>query len=368
MYHTIDSLKDFMPPFPLETIAPLEQILFLDIETTGLSASYNRVYMIGLSYYKDYQWFIEQCMTEHASEEQDLLLWLSDQLSAFSQLIHFNGNRFDLPFLKERAARYGISFTLDSFVSTDIFKKMQDFKSLLVLPDCRQKTLEQFLNINRIDKYTGGELIQIYKAYESTKNPESLQLLLQHNYDDMKGMLEILPILAYPALCETALQVTRVQMQRHVTVEGHPALELVMEFKLPFPLPKKLFLHFDGCFVTITEHKGLLKVPVIDKELKFFYSNFKDYYYLPEMDAAFHKSIAGQVPPSMREQAVASTCYTRKQGVFLKQYTTLVEPFFKNNYKEQTSYFELTEETKTNRELFNAYCAHIVQTIIVQNK
>ena len=104
------------------------------------------------------------------------------------------------------------------------------------------------------------------------------------------------------------------------------------------------------------------------KELKFFYSNYKDYYYIPSMDAAYHKSVAGHVDASLRTQATASTCYTRKESIFLKQYDVLVEPFFKQNYKDKESYFEITDETKTNRTLFSLYSNHILRTIIQGQK
>ena len=364
MYKIKRALENYQINFPLEQYAPLDKILFLDIETTGLSASNSQLYMIGLAYYEGDSWYIEQRMTQRRTEERDLLIWLSDVLPHYTHIIHFNGNRFDIPYLLEKAGEHFISLSFDAYEGIDIYKRIHPFKDFLVLPNCRQKTIEQFLGINRVDKYTGGELIQIYKAYEASQNESMLELLLQHNFDDMKGMLDITPVLAYSDLCNTAVQVTRVEMQKNKTVDGHNDYELLMTLKFPTAIPKKIFAHYDGNYITVTGNKALLKVPIFQTELKFFYSNYKDYYYIPLMDAAYHKSVSAELDASLRVQASAANCYTQKSGMFLKQYDVLVEPFFKADYKDTVTFFEITEETKQNRDLFSNYCSHILKTII----
>ena len=46
--------------YPLEKLAPLEQILFLDIETTGFTARTSYLYLIGCAYYKEGCWYTRQ--------------------------------------------------------------------------------------------------------------------------------------------------------------------------------------------------------------------------------------------------------------------------------------------------------------------
>ncbi len=364
MYTNKDILHDYHITFPLEKYAPLSKILFLDIETTGLSPANSQLYMIGLAYYENDQWCIEQWMAQRGTEERELLVKLSKFLPRFTHIIHFNGNRFDIPYLTEKATELFVKLSFDDYEGIDIYKRISAMKHLLVLPDCRQKTIEQFLGINRIDKYTGGELIQIYKTYATAPNESMLELLIQHNYDDMKGMLDILPILAYCEICDTESTVTRVEMLKSRSVTGQDCYELIMTLKLPVTLPKKLFTHFDGNYLTAEGTKATLKVPVFEQELKFYYSNYKEYYYIPSMDAAYHKSVASHVDASMREQATAYNCYTRKDSLFLKQYDILVEPFFKQDYKDKVTYFEITDETKVNRKLFASYSNHILNTIV----
>ena len=368
MYTNKVILTDYQVLFPLNIYAPLEQILFLDIETTGLSPANSNLYMIGLAYYEQGTWCIEQWMAERFTEERELLMKLIPFLPRFSHIIHFNGNRFDIPYLTEKAKELFVNLSFDNHVGIDIYKRITPLKNTLVLPDCRQKTIEQFLGINRLDKYTGGELIQIYQAYTKSPDEGMLRLLIQHNLDDMKGMLDITPMLAYSEICNNEATITRVEMLKTSTLSGDPCYALMMTMKLPMSLPQKLFAHFDGNYLTAEGDKATLKVPVFDGELKFFYSNYKEYYYIPTMDAAYHKSVAAHVDASMRQQATAYNCYTRKNSLFLRQYDILVEPFFKKDYKDKDTYFEISDETKVNRRLFYTYGSHILRTIIQENK
>ena len=360
MYTNKVALDNYKISFPLETYASLDKIVFLDIETTGLSPAGSKLYMIGLAYFENDGWYIEQWMAQRTTEERELLIRLSNLLPRFTHIIHFNGNRFDIPYLTEKAKEHFVDLSFAPYQGIDIYKRISPLKNLLVLPDCRQKTIEQFLGINRIDKYTGGELIQVYKTYTTAPSDSMLELLIQHNFDDMKGMLDITPMLSYSEICDTEATVTRVEMQKTKSVTGKECYELVMILRLPFTLPKRFFAHFDCNFITADSNKAIL----YEQESKFFYSNYKDYYYIPSLDAAYHKSVAAHVDASMRTQATPANCYTRKESMFLKQYDIVVEPFFKNDYKDKETFFEITEETKTNRKLFSLYSNHILRTIV----
>ena len=98
-----------------------------------------------------------------------------------------------------------------------------------------------------------------------------------------------------------------------------------------------------------------------EEELKYFYANYKDYYYLPTEDVALHKSVASFVDKEHRVQAVASTCYTRKVSLYLPQWEVLFKPFFKREYKSKELFFELTDELKKDRQAFTDYAKHVLE-------
>lgn len=169
-----------------------------DIETTGFSADYNTVYLIGCIWPEGDQLRFIQWFADTKTAEADVLNAFFEFLKNFRTLVHFNGDMFDIPFVTKRAGTLKLTPTFDCVESIDIFRRIKPFKKLLGLPDMKQKTIERFLKISREDLYNGGELIEVYLDYLKTRDEEEKRLLLLHNEDDLKGMPSLLPVLFYP--------------------------------------------------------------------------------------------------------------------------------------------------------------------------
>lgn len=133
-------------------------------------------------------------------------------------------------------------------------------------------------------------------------------------------------------------------------------MKLHLSTALPIPVANLA----NGCYFSAEKQDAILKAPLYEEEMKYFYSNYKDYYYLPQEDIALHKSVASFVDKSRRLQASAATCYTRKYGLFLPQWDIFIEPFFKRDYKSKEYFFELTDERKTDRVLFSRYAQYLL--------
>lgn len=352
--------------YPLESLAPVENILFLDIETTGFLSGSSSIYMIGTAFFDGENWCVKQFFASDNDEEATLLETFLDFAKNYKFLVHFNGNTFDLPFINAKAQKYGITNTIANLRGIDIYKRIAPYKSLLKLPDCKQKTIEKFMGINREDEFSGGELIQVYQEYLSTHSYELYQTLLLHNSDDMKGMLEVVSVLSYSELFNKPLKATRVSANYYKDMNGLDRSELVIEISLPGVLPRPVSFMGQGCHFKGESQTGTLIVPIYEEELKYFYANYKDYYYLPLEDIALHKSIASYVDKEFREDAKKENCYTRKMGSFLPQWAVLVSPFYKRDYLSEDLFFELTDEVKKNRELFNQYASHVLNKIAFQ--
>ncbi len=368
MYISRESLEQFTPAYPLEQFAPLDEILFIDIETTGFSPASSQLYLIGLVLYSDGKWELQQLMAETPSEEKELLLRLSQMLNRFSALIHFNGTRFDISYLMQKAGQYEIDLPLDSLFSIDLYRQISPWRDHLGLADCRQRTVEEFMGLRRQDPYDGGELIQLYKGYILQPDDSKRRLLMNHNREDMKGLLYILPMLAYGDILRKTPKIRKASMTKTKNFKGEQVCELTMELKLMMPIPCSMTLQFDGITLLADGAKLMLSVPVLDTELKYYYQNYKNYYYIPALDAAYHKSVASFAEKEYRVQATAATCYTRRRGYFLKQYSPIVEPYYKADYKDSVTYFEITTDTRENRELFQSYAEHLIRTILQKRR
>ncbi len=83
-----------------------------------------------------------------------------------------------------------------------------------------------------------------------------------------------------------------------------------------------------------------LKIPYFYGILKYFYEDYKDYYYLPLEDCAIHKSVAEFVDKAYRKKATRKTCYQKKEGKFLPQTEAVCSPEFRPEPKTPISFFE----------------------------
>lgn len=333
--------------------------LFFDIETTGFSRTGCFCYLIGVSFTDGRHFTVIQWLAEGASDEPLLIHKFCELAENFSSIIHFNGDNFDIPFLTKRAAIHNIPLNLDNMRSIDLFKHAKGLKSILRLESYNQTSVEHFLGIHRNDTYTGGELIKVYKEYIKNdqlpaKHTESEKLLLLHNFEDICGLIKISSIVSYNNI-----------INKHISykdIEYTPAYDIADEAKqsdnisstayitLSFSLPEELpvsVLLKDEYYVLRAEHSTLkLRLPVITGILKYFYPNYKDYYYLPYEDTAMHKSIAAYVDSECRIKATKETCYTKKHGTFIMipSYSGDMT-VFKKDYNDKNVYLILDPES-----------------------
>ena len=357
-------LADIDLTYPLEKEVPLSKALFIDIETTGFAAKNSILYLIGCAYHENEKWRTIQWFATSYEDERQIVETFFQFASNYTHLIHFNGNNFDLPFILQKCIQYGLPYDFSTFKGIDIYRRISPLKNFLKLSNCKQKTLEQFLGIVREDLFDGGQLIDIYHNFIKNGMTQDLDTILCHNTDDLTGMFHILPILAYSNIFSDETKVKKVQANYYRDINGRQKQELFMKLSLPTPLPKEISCNANFCYFIGKESTGALKVPLYEEELKYFYSNYKDYYYLPIEDVAIHKSIASFVDKENRIQAKAQNCYTRKLSTYLPQWDVLFEPFFKREYRASELFFEVTDSLKKDRKAFQLYALHTLKMIL----
>lgn len=391
---------------PEELYALLSNSIFFDIETTGLSARNSMCYLIGVVYLKEDQWFYTQWFADQPADEAEIFNCFFDTLKGYQYLFHFNGDTFDIPFVQTRcrlmdlpytfpltenasssisiddasALQYDACSTDSTIMSIDLFKRIRKISKFLQLPNCKQKTVEQFLDINREDQYSGGELISVYRKYVISHEESDKELLLLHNHDDITGLIDILPMLAYEFLLKettvtkaigatdaSPFSADSIHMQQNESrkYESAPEKELIITAEMKYSIPVKITLQKDFYFILISGSTLRMCITYTIDELKYFYPNYKDYYYLPEEDTAVYKSIATYVDKCHRKQAKADTCYTKKAGEFLPQPETIVTPVFKINFKDKQSFFEPNESFLSNQELQAQYITSILNMLVM---
>ena len=343
----------------LQDISPLSDLIFLDIETTGLSPEHSSVYLIGCVYHQPDGWNLIQWMDTTGAEEKEVLSSFLLFSSGYKLMIHYNGDRFDLPFLKKRFEAHSLEDTTAGAQSLDLYKVILPCKRLLGLADYRQQTMEELLDTGRIEEESGGDLVKVYRKFLADPDPGLLQKLTAHNEADVTGLLLLLPLLIYGDLEDPHFRVKRVQANYFTDYDGARREEIFVFFKLPRALPAPVYASFDQCYVKLEGDGGTLKIPLFTEVMKYFYANYKDYYYLPSEDMAVHKSLAAYVEKDRKVPAKPQPCYTKKAGSFLPQWDLFRTPFFKRSYEDKALFFEFTDDCKKDRDFLSQYASYV---------
>lgn len=361
MIKTTSPLPDFPDFHQFYGYAP-ENALFFDIETTGLSHKSACVFLIGTIHLENGTWQLTQYLAEHASEEKQLLETFFADALPYDTLIHFNGSTFDLPFLNAKANTYGLTgISLHGVSSLDLYRTLSVLRHLPGQESLKQSALEKLAGWQRTDTLTGKHMVAMFRSFDKTQDPELLRLMLLHNHDDLVGMTSLLPLAAYRMIADGDFDCVRSCSLCFDETEATPHLKAEIQLRLPLPAPLSLSLSCDEfpvsgtpvCDIIVKNSTAELRFPGISCELKYFFQDYKNYYYLPLEDQAIHKSVASYIDKEYRVPAKAATCYTRKSDTFYWQPQPFLSPDFRATFDAKAHFFAYNEEFSQHPELLD---------------
>ncbi len=299
--------------------ALLEGTLFLDIETTGFSRTSTYLTIIGLAWQDNDKIVIEQWFNDQGRQEEPLLLIELERFfktfHTFPTLIHYNGTTFDIPYLTAKYEQYHLPTSLSYCTSVDLYQLSKKYKNFLGLTGIKQKNLEEFFGLYREDTLSGQELIDTYMEGIASGHTTLLNAYLLHNKEDMEGMVFLQHLLKIHSFFTGSFNIVQWDIIPADSLEKESLLRIILEGN--YYLHQPIQCSCSGILLSMTGGQTELSVPVCSKEVKYFYPNYKDYYYLPSEDCAMHKSVAEYVEKEYRKKATKETCYTKKQGDFI---------------------------------------------------
>lgn len=188
-------------PFPEIPAAwlPAGAVAYLDIETTGLSAARSQVTLVGLVSSDGPVRRLEQYFVDDPAEEGEVLRAVARRLRAFDAVVTYNGVTFDLPFLRDRARRWEVSWPqcghLDLLPVARVWR--QNYGQL---ENCRLQTVMAHFRLGRIDATSGLEMIAAYERWLRDRHPADRDLILEHNADDLLLLPDLVPCLSAPPM------------------------------------------------------------------------------------------------------------------------------------------------------------------------
>lgn len=337
----IRNKADITIEYQVEKIANKNKVIFFDIETTGFSRKYCNVYLIGCMYYAGEDLMYTQWLAENFNDEANVLMAFHKFIKDFDTIIHFNGNSFDIPFVKERGEKYMLEFNFENYKHIDIYKSVSSINHLLKMENQKQKSFEKLLGIHRTDPFSGGDLIEVFKHYVESKDEKLLLPLLLHNKEDVFNMGHLLSLLSFNDLFNHKYNVLNYRFNEYKNSFNDTEKELTIAFSLENKIPVKISYNIPGISLIMKEDKGQLTVNIVSGTFKYFFENYKDYYYLTTEDVAIHKSVGQYVDNKYRKQATASTCYEKYSGDFLPiKKSTNFKFSFKLEYKDKDQFIK----------------------------
>lgn len=291
--------------------------------------------------------------------------------------------------------------SLDSINSLDLYRKFRALKQPLGLSRMNQTTLEQFLGWPREDRLSGKQMISLFQKYTASQEPLLRGLLLLHNHDDLLGMTNLLCLCAYSMLLEGQFAAvsaslgyadphsgighsadiadgsllsgntaneknTRSCMKLCLTLKAALPRDITLSIPCAFPLDRadrKIGTSADSpsdggifsdpascptpdmsCTLTASGTQAILSVPGFRGELRHFFPNYRDYYYLPLEDQVIHKSVGAFVDKEYRAPATPANCCIKKSGLFFPQPEEIFSPAFKASCDSRELFFACPEQ------------------------
>ena len=178
------------------TVTP-ERILFLDIETAGLSAN-TYLFLVGMMYTNASGFHVEQVFARDYTEEEGVLRHVYDTMARFDTVVTYNGASFDLPFIRTRMAVH----RLPEFAAVGSVDLLPASRRVFreILPNCRLVTVEKHLRgTGREDDIPSRFIPRAYHEFVRTKDARIMRNVAYHNRMDLFTMAVILNHMADPA-------------------------------------------------------------------------------------------------------------------------------------------------------------------------
>lgn len=177
-------------PLDLLSFFRPEDILFLDLETTGLSAVMP-VFLVGVAFVEGDDLLVRQYFARSYEEEEALIQAASPLLSHYPVVMTYNGRSFDQPYLVRRSliTRSPLMWTAWHVDLLPLTRR--HFRT--GLPDFRLATVSEWLlGRSRADDIPGSLVPSLYHQFVEEGDWLVIEPVLTHNSEDLISLAFLL--------------------------------------------------------------------------------------------------------------------------------------------------------------------------------
>jgi len=165
-----------------------EDFILFDLETMGLFT--RPIILFGVAKITGNKIIINQYLLRDIKEEPAALLEFLSHISERRAFITFNGRTFDISYIEQRLAYYGMKGDLEKPHFDMLHFSRRAWRKRV--PDCRLNTLEKYLlGIRRKNDIPGALVPDFYETYLRTKNIGPLIPIIEHNKQDLITLANI---------------------------------------------------------------------------------------------------------------------------------------------------------------------------------
>ena len=195
----LDSRIHALPPVGLRRIGwsgrafDIEECLFLDTETTGLSGGAGTVaFLVGMGYVDGDAFAVEQYMLREYADEPELIDRISRRMERFSCVCTFNGRRFDMPLLESRFTMCRMRERWRDLENLDLLYPARRVWKLR-MGSCKLSRIEEIiLGAPRGDDLPGSEVPTRFFEFLKCGDERLLDDIVDHNRQDIATLAALL--------------------------------------------------------------------------------------------------------------------------------------------------------------------------------
>lgn len=207
-------------------------LIFLDIETMGLSHRKDPIILIGMMVISEEGGMLHQFFAQSPAEELMMLQAMIECMPVAGPIFTYNGRSFDIPYINHRLAHHRLDNRIPAYRGVDL---MHWAKS--VFPEAPRHTLkaiEARLGIHREDTLSGADCVRQYQDYLISQDPQAAEDICLHNFEDI---LHLAPLLQLYTLLPEKSPLREFPLC--LVIDGHP-------YWLELPICRKDSLAFKG--------------------------------------------------------------------------------------------------------------------------